>query len=81
MKPHVDGTPGKSQFGFYVNSGKAVLDGAAYADRYDLWFDNKAKVRVTNGIIGYTGNGTPTTWLNIYRTNSGFVHGSPGNAP
>jgi hypothetical protein len=89
------GTPGKSQFGYYVNSGKATLDGAAYADKYGLWNDktvvkngktvtirgNKAKVPVSNGIIGFTGDGTPTSWLNIYRSNTNFVHGSPGNAP
>jgi hypothetical protein len=81
MEPHVNGTPGKSQFGFYVNSGKATLDGAAYADEYGLWIGNKAKVPVANGTVGYTGDGTPTSWLNIYRNKNGFVHGSPGNAP
>jgi hypothetical protein len=37
MDPHVNGTPGKSQFSFYVNSGQATLDAAAYADEYGLW--------------------------------------------
>jgi hypothetical protein len=81
MEPHVNGTPGKSQFGFYVNSGRATLDAAAYADEFGLWVGNKAKIPVSNGIVGYTGSGEPTMWINIYRTKSGFVHGAPGNAP
>lgn len=81
MVKHVNGTPGKSQFSFYVNSGKAVLDAAAYADAHGLWQGSKAKVFVTNGIIGYTGLGTPTSWINVYRTSTGLVHGSPGGAP
>lgn len=81
MDPHVNGTAGKSQFRFYVNSGQAVVDGAAYADEYALWVGNKAKVPVANRIIGYTGDGTPTSWLNVYRNKNGFVHGSPGNPP
>jgi RHS repeat-associated protein len=81
MEPHVNGTPGKSQFGFYVNSGKATLDAAAYADEFGLWVGNKAKVPVSNGIVGYTGNGEPTSWINVYRSDTGFVHGAPGGAP
>jgi hypothetical protein len=81
MDPHVNGTQGKSQFSFYVNSGKATLDAAAYADKYGLWVGNKAKVPVANGIIGSLGDGTPTSWINVYRTATGFVHGSPGGAP
>lgn len=59
MTPHTNGTPGKSQFGFYVNSGKATLDAAAYADRHGLWVRNKAKVPVVNGVVGYLGDGRP----------------------
>lgn len=81
MTRHVNGTPGKSQFAFHVNSGKATLDGAAYADKYNLWDGNKAKVPVSNGIVGYLGNGTPTRWINIYRRGTGYVHGSPGSPP
>lgn len=44
MRPHTDGTEGKSQFGFYVNSGQAVLDAAAYAAPNKLWVGNKTKV-------------------------------------
>ncbi|WP_431931220.1 RHS repeat-associated core domain-containing protein [Nonomuraea jabiensis] len=79
MDPHVNGTAGKSQFGYYVNSGKAVLDAAAYADEFGLWVGSKAKVPVSNGVIGYLGDGTPTTWINVYRNKNGFVHGSPGS--
>ncbi|KAB8189125.1 sugar-binding protein [Nonomuraea phyllanthi] len=79
MDPHINGTPGKSQFGFHVNSGKAVLDAAAYADRFGLWVGPKAKVPVSNGVIGYLGDGTPTTWVNVYRNKNGFIHGSPGS--
>lgn len=81
MDPHVNGTPGKSQFGFHVNSGKAILDAAAYADAHGLWRGAKAKVPVTNGIVGQLADGTPTSWINIYRTRTRFVHGSPGNPP
>jgi hypothetical protein len=72
MDPHVNGTPGKSQFGFYVNSGQATLDAAAYADEYGLWVGNKAKVPISNGIVGSLRDGTPTSWINVYRTRTGL---------
>lgn len=62
MAPHLAGGPeGKSRFDFDVDANKAVLDAAAYADKYDLWyagsgnpndFKYKAKVFVTNGPVG-----------------------------
>lgn len=84
MKPHTSGdySTGKSQFKFGVNADKAVLDGAAYADEYNLWNPqtNSAKIFVKDGIIGYS-NGQPTQWMNIYRTNTGMVHGTPTSTP
>lgn len=89
MQVHVDGkAPGKSQFLYDVDADKAVLDAAAYADANDLWFSssgnpsdftNKAKVSVTNGPVGVTGGGELTDIINVYRTKTGYVHGSPGN--
>ena len=85
---HTDGTPGKSNFLYNVDANKAVLDAAAYADKYNLWgpstgnpldFPNKAKVYVENGPVGVTGNGELTNYINIYRTKTGYVHGCPGN--
>jgi len=37
MQKHLDGTTGKSQFLYGVDSYSAVLDGAAYANEYRLW--------------------------------------------
>lgn len=80
--------PGKSRFLYDVDADKAVLDVAAYADEYGLWepgsgnpadFANKAKVPVKNGPVGVTGSGELTDVINVYRTKTGYVHGSPGN--
>ncbi|MCV6630144.1 MAG: hypothetical protein OIF50_09820 [Flavobacteriaceae bacterium] len=80
--PHTKGNyaSGKSQFKHGINADKAVLDAAAYADKYGLWNGNKAKVFVKDGVVGYS-NGKPTQWLNIYRTDKGMVHGSPTATP
>ncbi|WP_166665506.1 polymorphic toxin-type HINT domain-containing protein [Kribbella caucasensis] len=83
MVKHTGGVPGKSIFLFHVNSGKAVLDAAAYADAYKLWnkAGTKAKVYVENGPVGVLGRtGELTDWINVYRDpKSNFVHGSPGS--
>jgi len=42
-------------------------------------FADKAKVYVENGPVGVTGNGELTSYINIYRTKTGYVHGCPGN--
>jgi hypothetical protein len=84
MAPHVSGatTTGKSQFLYRVNSDKAVLDAAAYADDAGLWVGNKAKVFVEDGPVGVIGRtGESTNWINVYRTRTGMVHGAPGSAP
>lgn len=80
--PHTDGnySTGKSQFKHGVDADKAVLDAAAYADRKGLWIDNKAKVYFNDGEVGYS-NGSPTQWINVYRTDKGMVHGAPTNTP
>ncbi len=80
MEPHTNGsTAGKSQFLFNVDADKAVLDGAAYADKYNLWSNGKAKVFIENGPVGVHGStGELTNWLNIYKTKTGFIHGAPG---
>jgi hypothetical protein len=80
MIPHMTGslTAGKSQFLFRIDARKAVLDAAAYADEAGLWIGNKAKV-LTNAPVGVSARtGELTNWLNVYRTNTGFVHGAPG---
>ena len=89
MLIHVDGkNPNKSQFLYDVDANKAVLDASAYADANNLWeastgnsidFENKAKVPVTNGYVGVTGKGELTSYINVYRTKTGYVHGCPGN--
>jgi hypothetical protein len=84
MRPHIDGTTksGKSQFLSFVDQDRVTLDAAAYADRFELWDGNKAKIFVKNGPIGIRSeNGELTSWINVYRTKSGFVHATPGNAP
>ena len=89
MLIHVDGkNPNKSQFLYDVDANKAVLDASAYADANNLWeassgnltdFANKAKVPVTNGYVGVTGKGELTSYINVYRTKTGYIHGCPGN--
>ncbi|MDP9074417.1 MAG: hypothetical protein M3N98_09650 [Actinomycetota bacterium] len=84
MEPHMTGSlaGGKSQFFFGVDAHTAALDAASYADENGLSDANKAKVFVTNGPVGVLGqSGVPTDWINVYRTNTGFVHASPGSAP
>lgn len=87
MTPHESGNfrSGKSQF-YLRYTGEAadilVLDASQLADRLCLWDGNKAKVLIVNGPIGVLNStGTPTSWLNIYRTSNRLVHGSPGNPP
>jgi hypothetical protein len=84
MAAHKTGSlaDGKSQFLSGVDAEKAVLDAAAYADKAGLWVDNTAKVFVENGPVGVIGkNGELTNWINVYRRETGFVHGCPGGAP
>jgi RHS repeat-associated protein len=82
---HMPGTApaGNSVFSADVNADQLTLDAAVYADENNLWVDNRAKVQVTNySEIGTTGRGGgPTNWINLYRRNSGTIHGCPGNAP
>jgi hypothetical protein len=86
MKLHSAGdlSTGKSQFLFYIDANKAILDAAAYADKYNLWDpkNGSAKVAVTNGNIGVTGiDGELTRYIKVYRTKTKYVHGTPSNAP
>ena len=73
---------GKSQFLARIDAESAVLDAAAYADREGIWGGvgkYKAKVQIISGPIGVlAGTGELTDYVNVYRTKSGFVHGSPG---
>ncbi len=80
MDPHISGktSTGKSQFLYGIDAEKAVLDAAAYADKFNLWKGNKARVPVMNGPVGvHGGTGELTYYINIYRTNTGYVHGAP----
>lgn len=81
MKKHVyGGIPGKSIFYPSLNADKAVLKAANYADKYNLWIGNKAKVPVINTNIGVLGNnGQPTNFINVYRNSNNFIHGAPGS--
>lgn len=82
MLRHTDGTRAdKSQFLYRVDADKAVLDASAYADANNLWKNNKAKVKVTDGPVGILSDGHPTDYINVYRTKGGYVHGCPGNPP
>jgi len=84
MLPHLRGSleTGKSQFLFSVDANRAVLDAAAFADKAGLWVGNTAKVFAQNGPVGVLGrSGQLTHWINVYRTNTGLVHGAPGGAP
>jgi hypothetical protein len=80
LEPHVTGSleGEKSQFLYGVNERQLVLDAAAYADKFGNWVGNKAKItfNVDIGVHGKTGELTRV--LNVYRTDTGFVHGAPG---
>ncbi|MBP7866149.1 MAG: hypothetical protein KA419_09385 [Acidobacteria bacterium] len=82
MAPHTRGSlvQGKSQFLSVINEKELVLNAAAYADRDNLW-DERGKAKITYdqpiGVLGESGELTYT--LNLYRTETGMVHGSPGN--
>jgi hypothetical protein len=84
MAPHQTGSLalGKSQFFYRFNAEQSVLDGGAYADQAGLWtLSNGTKAKITfNAPIGVNAQtGLPTNTLNLYRTSSGFLHGSPGS--
>lgn len=80
MKKHVfGGVSGRSMFYPTIDANKTILKGAQYADKHNLWKNNRAKVRIKNTNIGTLGNGQPTNYINIYRNNKGFIHGTPGS--
>jgi RHS repeat-associated protein len=83
MAAHQTGSlvAGKSQFLHNLNASQLVLDAAAVADQQGLWkMTNGSKAKVVfNQPIGVTGAGTLTNVLNLYRTKTGMVHGSPGS--
>ena len=63
---------------------KATLDAAEYADENNLWNNSgKAKVPVVNGPVGYLGDGTPTSTVNVYRREAkdapDRIHATPGS--
>ncbi len=81
MAPHTTGSlaGGKSQFLYRVNEKQLTLDVAAYADDNMAWVGNKAKVIIDDFIGVHAGTGQRTRVMNVYRTDSGFVHGAPGS--
>ena len=80
MKKHVvGGFQGRSVFYPTLDAEEAVLKAARYADEAGLWINNRAKVPVLNTNIGTTGLSSPTNYINVYRNNNGFIHGTPGN--
>lgn len=38
-----------------------------------------SKGELTNGYVGVTGKGELTSYINVYRTKTGYIHGCPGN--
>lgn len=80
--PHTTGSlaGGKGQFLYRVNEKQLVLDGASYADGAGLWNreGTKAKIIFDRPIGVHGKSGELSNVLNIYRTNTNFVHGSPG---
>jgi hypothetical protein len=84
MARHKPGTApnNRSVFRSDVDAEQATLDAARYADKNNLWnAQNKAKVPVNNGTVGYLSDGTPTQTVNVYRRKSGsgyLIHGTPG---
>jgi hypothetical protein len=84
MDVHTTGSTAtdKSQFLFRADADSAVLKAASYAERHGLFVGNKATVYIKNGPIGVVGRtGQLTNYLRVYRTNTGFVHGSPVAGP
>lgn len=81
MAPHTTDSlaGGKSQFLYHINEKELVLDAAAYADKANLWVGNKAKVVFDRPIGVHGETGQPTNVLNIYKTDSGFIHAAPGS--
>ena len=71
----------KSQFLYFVDADQLVLDAAAYADEAGLWVGNKATVTMDQFIGAHAETGSLTRTVNLYRTDTGFVHGSPGGVP
>lgn len=83
MEPHKTGSylNQKSQFRSDVDAEKVVLDGAAYADEHDLWeHSSGSSAHVPTDVpVGYNGRtGEPSSIVNVYRTRTNYVHGSPG---
>jgi len=83
MASHQTGSlaAGKSQWLSSVDAEKAVLDAAAKADAEGLWVGSKAKVPANTNVGALASTGELTDWINVYRTSTGFVHGSPGTPP
>ena len=74
-------TSPKSRFMYGVDDVQATFDAAKYADLNGKWIDNKAKVYVEDGYIGVLGDGEPTQWITVSRTDSGYIHGWPAHPP
>jgi hypothetical protein len=81
LAPHITGSlrGGKSQFLYGINAERLILDAAAIADELGLWVGNKAKVVFDQFIGVHAASGELTNTVNIYRTDTGFVHGAPGS--
>lgn len=81
MAPHQTGSPGagKSQWLFNVDAETATLEAATIADASGLWVGNKAKVLANQPVGVHAETGELTSTINVYRRNSGFIHGAPGS--
>ncbi|MEG3875340.1 S8 family serine peptidase, partial [Microcoleus sp. Z1_B5] len=84
LKADAEHPKGISQFLANVDAESAILDAAAYADKYNLWSGSDlAKATVpTNDYVGVVGEtGEKTKYLHVYRTKNKYVHGSPATPP
>jgi murein DD-endopeptidase MepM/ murein hydrolase activator NlpD len=75
---------GISQFLPNVDAESAVLDAAAFADKYKLWVgkDLEKATVLTNDYVGALGStGERTKYLRVFRMKNGDIHGSPATPP
>jgi hypothetical protein len=81
MAPHKTGSlkAGKSQWLSNVDAESAALDAARIADEKGLWVGNKAKVIADRPVGVHAETGELTNVINVYRTDTGFIHASPGS--
>lgn len=86
MAKHTSGGRG-SQFLPGIPADELTLEGAHFADQFDLWrpnqpggYPNRATFRLDGGPVGILDEaGDPTDWLTIHRRRTGALHATPDN--